>query len=164
MEQTLAVAECFQDWNCHHGCGTTGTIGKREYGISCLPSLLFIQLKRFVVTKNGVVKNQTVVDLTNGELVLGGMRYVLIGIAHHAGSMSSGHYTATIKVNERWKTCNDSRVMDAGEVQKKSRTAYLLVYKRISESMVSSDQGCLAPSLLLSIQCNGINRPKCWGG
>ena len=147
MEQTLAVAECFQDWNCHHGCGTTGTIGKREYGISCLPSLLFIQLKRFVVTKNGVVKNQTVVDLTNGELVLGGMRYVLIGIAHHAGSMSSGHYTATIKVNERWKTCNDSRVMDAGEVQKKSRTAYLLVYKRISESMVSSDQGCLAPSL-----------------
>ena len=75
VEQTFAEAECIQDWNCHHGCGTLGTIGKREYGISCLPSMLFIQLKRFVVTKNGVFKNRNVVDLSNGVLVLGGMRY-----------------------------------------------------------------------------------------
>ena len=113
--------------------------------------MLFIQLKRFVVTKNGVVKNRNVVDLSNGVLVLGGMRYALIGIVHHAGSLSSGHYTATIKVNERWKTCNDATVMDAGEAQRKSGTAYLLIYKCISESMVSSDQGCLAPSLPNSI-------------
>ena len=78
--------------------------------------MLFIQLKRFVVTKNGVVKNRTVVDLLNGVLVLGGIRYALIGIVHHAGSLSSGHYTATIKVNERWKTCKDTLVMDAVEV------------------------------------------------
>ena len=151
VEQTFAEAESIEDWNCHHGCGTLGTTGKREYGISCLPSLLFIQLKRFVVTKNGVVKNRAVVDLSNCELVLGGMRYALVGIVHHAGSLSSGHYTATIKVNGRWKTCNDTRVMDAGEVQRKSGTAYLLTYLRVSESMVSSDQGCLAPSLPNSI-------------
>ena len=89
-------------------------------------------------------------DLQNGKLQLGGTDYHLRGVVHHIGSMNSGHYTAEIEVNGRWKSCDDSRVKDvSGKNQKYSKTAYILLYEqeKDSEFMVSPDQGCLAPSL-----------------
>jgi ubiquitin C-terminal hydrolase len=98
------------------------------------------------------MKLHSVIDLQNGELCLGGTMYHLSGVVHHIGSMNGGHYSASIKVNGRWKTCNDSRVKDdGGKNPKYSKTAYILLYEQVqvSESMVSPDQGCLAHSLPL---------------
>ncbi len=103
------------------------------------PELLVVHLKRFLPTDRGYfVKDCTVVArLYEGTL------YQLIGMVNHSGSMNCGHYTANIKVNDRWKLCNDSRVADHNSMGQKSKSAYLLFYI-VSESMVSLDHGGLA--------------------
>ena len=120
-----------EDWSCEAGCGATNTSGRRELYLSQLPDTLIIQLKRFIVTSQGFSKKQTSIDLQEGRLEVRSTQYRLVGVVNHVGSLDSGHYTASIKVNNRWKKCNDSRVRDDCRMEQKSRAAYLLFYERV---------------------------------
>ena len=57
--------------------------------------------------------------------------YILYGIGNHLGDMNFGHYYAYIKLDgEGWFEYNDSRVNRNSEVEKSSRSAYVLFYKK----------------------------------
>ena len=59
------------------------------------------------------------------------VKYNLIGIGNHSGSLSFGHYYAYVKINEKWYEFNDSRCYPLGNIREGSETAYVLFYKRI---------------------------------
>ena len=61
------------------------------------------------------------------------MNYDLVGVSHHSGSLSFGHYTATCKnpLDDKWYDYNDSHVslvQENSEIVNSS--AYVLYYKR----------------------------------
>ena len=59
------------------------------------------------------------------------MSFQLVATVDHSGSMTSGHYTVNVKLNGRWKTCNDRRIYDDPNMTLKSKGAYLLFYEKI---------------------------------
>ena len=133
VEESFSEEIVTEFWNCHEGCGAVNTCGKRQPGLSHLPSLLVIQLRRFTPSLYGYQKNQATVDLQDGFLMINGTQFQLTGVVNHIGSMDSGHYTASIRVNNRWKCCNDQRVKDDGALRRKSSAPYILFYERTSE-------------------------------
>ena len=104
---------------------------KKETELLTLPRLLTIQLKRFRATASGYVKDNSVVILPRGELRLRNVSFRVVATVDHSGSMISGHYTANVKLNGRWKTCNDRRIYDDPNMTLKSKGAYLLFYEKI---------------------------------
>ncbi len=86
-----------------------------------LPQVLLIHLKRFnhknTRFKNliGVEKIDLKVKLEEFE-VIGGIKYELIGVVNHFGSMSFGHYTAYVKKDE-WMKYDDESVYKRCEDQ-----------------------------------------------
>jgi len=54
--------------------------------------------------------------------------YDLKAVIYHMGSLYYGHYTATIRLGERWFSCDDERVTKVSEPQ--TENAYLLFYEK----------------------------------
>ena len=60
------------------------------------------------------------------EFEIGNDRYCIIAKVNHLdGAMSSGHYTADIKVG-KWKHCDDRRVTEMRAMAEISKEAYLV--------------------------------------
>jgi len=58
--------------------------------------------------------------------------YDLVGVVNHMGTMSYGHYTASVRHPDQrdvWRKADDSHVRDIPEKQAKSEYAYLLFYQ-----------------------------------
>ena len=62
------------------------------------------------------------------------MLYDLVGIVHHSGTLSRGHYVAHVCEGGRWFLCDDASVTEATEAEvaatAQTATPYLLFYVR----------------------------------
>ena len=56
--------------------------------------------------------------------------YDLVGTINHLGSIKSGHYTANIKIKDKWCLINDDNITLGKEEDIISKDAYILIYKR----------------------------------
>ena len=61
--------------------------------------------------------------------------YQLIGIVNHTGTISRGHYTSLIKINNKWVECNDDILHYADYLNKGNsftdNTSAILFYQKI---------------------------------
>lgn len=128
------------------------------------PKVLAIQLKRFsqlgyrgrLGKMTGHVEFGLKLDLTNfvsrdfatdegAEREIGGIEYILTGIAVHCGSLSGGHYVSYVSdgvLDENrgaWYLCDDSRISKSSEKDVLGSEAYLLFYERIDNNLVASN-------------------------
>jgi ubiquitin C-terminal hydrolase len=113
------------------------------------PNILIIQLKRFKIKstnaiigmlKNGKNESKIEYPITGLDLrnyVVGddsSQIYDLIGISQHFGSLSSGHYTALCKNQNKWYEFDDECVNLYPENKVVNSSAYLLFYRRRNEN------------------------------
>ena len=99
------------------------------------PKVLILQLKRFLV--DGFRKERLNTEISYPEeLNLKTFKspkcdtfpkYILNGISHHIGSLTSGHYISECREDNRWYCFDDSRAYVI-ETPSRSSTAYLLFY------------------------------------
>ena len=88
-----------------------------------------MQLKRIKPTEQGFIKDKTPVRLPK-DTMIGKVKYELFGVVNHSGtSMHNGHYTANVKLESRWKVCDDLKVYD-NILPICSKEAYLLFFER----------------------------------
>ena len=110
--------------------------------IQYLSEYLFIQLKRFQYTQNGVRKVFDIVEypenLDLSEFVDVSVdkhhrKYNLDGMVLHQGGPDSGHYHSYQKHNNEWYKFNDENItkITNNEQILNIRDVYLLVYKKI---------------------------------
>ncbi|KAG8006111.1 Ubiquitin carboxyl-terminal hydrolase 21 [Nibea albiflora] len=119
---------------------------KSDATIKCVikhhPDVLMLLLKRFEFNYSYMtyVKINRTVVVPFTLQIPENQTYELYAVVDHFGDLRSGHYTATIKDDERWYTFDDSRVTlsDYQPFQEdnfeKSCSAYLLFYRKISVS------------------------------
>uniref|UniRef100_A0A8P4KCZ9 USP domain-containing protein n=2 Tax=Dicentrarchus labrax TaxID=13489 RepID=A0A8P4KCZ9_DICLA len=99
------------------------------------PEVLMLLLKRFEFSYCYMtyVKINCIVDVPCILQIPENQTYELYAVVDHVGDHRSGHYTATIKDDERWYNFNDSRV-SLSDYQSSnletSSSAYLLFYRR----------------------------------
>ncbi|KAA0720709.1 Ubiquitin carboxyl-terminal hydrolase nonstop [Triplophysa tibetana] len=134
--------ECYCDW-CMKKQPTT-----HQLKLVSLPSVLCIHLKRFrnygTTRKlhNRVTFPETLhMNTFNGQSENAKEYYSLYAVIVHIGSAFSGHYTAYIRhsLDQKWFYADDSNVQQATwehvqETYKGGKTAYLLLYRKMSEN------------------------------
>lgn len=139
-------------WNCPR-CKKPRRATKK-LSLSRLPPILVVHLKRF--TYKGPVTNKistpvhfptTGLDLSNymppplppgtsaqgipaSESQRPPYLYDLYAVTHHFGSLTSGHYTASIKNQSAWQYCDDSRIAPGDPNQLQSASPYVLFFRR----------------------------------
>lgn len=135
--------EKIENYNCEH-CKEKRTITKTSR-LWRLPSILFIQLKRFQILMNGrIVKNTTDTEIpmsidlssycddTMNTTETISKKYKLRGFSNHMGSLNGGHYTANclcLVDNETWYEFDDSRVSRNTNKIIDTSNAYILMYE-----------------------------------
>ncbi|XP_027067090.2 ubiquitin carboxyl-terminal hydrolase 8 isoform X2 [Coffea arabica] len=111
-----------------------------------LPEILVIHLKRFSYNRYFRNKLETFVDFPINDFDLSNYmahknihmshHYMLYAVSNHQGGMGSGHYTAFIQHGQnRWYEFDDSNVFHISEEQIKTSSAYVLFYRRISDTV-----------------------------
>lgn len=111
-----------------------------------LPEILVIHLKRFSYNRFSRNKLETFVDFPIDDFdlsnymahknILMSHHYMLYAVSNHQGGMGSGHYTAFIQHgHNRWYEFDDSNVFHISEEQIKTSSAYVLFYRRISDTV-----------------------------
>ncbi|WFC99965.1 ubiquitinyl hydrolase 1 [Malassezia yamatoensis] len=134
----------------------------KKLSLARLPPILVVHLKRF--TYKGPTTNKidtpihfptTGLDLSNymppalppGTAVRGipvsesqrpPYLYDLYAVTHHFGTLSSGHYTASIKNQNTWFYCDDSRITPDDPNRLQSKSPYVLFFRRRPHSIPSS--------------------------
>lgn len=109
------------------------------------PQILIVQLKRFKIRstnaimgmirngKNDSIVNYPIEGLQLQDFIVGPDNdavYDLFGINQHFGSLSSGHYTAFCKNQNKWYDFDDECVNRIDEKKIVNNAAYLLFYRR----------------------------------
>uniref|UniRef100_A0A4W6CN72 USP domain-containing protein n=1 Tax=Lates calcarifer TaxID=8187 RepID=A0A4W6CN72_LATCA len=127
---------------------------KQDADIDCEmtqnPEILTLLLKRFTFDYKWdcYIKLHCEVDVPQ-TLHIENCEYDLYALVHHFGNLSGGHYTAEIKSFEtgEWYHFNDDTVdrvrqplFRSGNTSAKSRTAYLLMYRRVSTHPEKTDE------------------------
>ena len=59
-----------------------------------------------------------------------GRNYELKRGMHHLGSLILGHYTAEVKIKERWWNCNDAMLKSMEEGKVVAEAAYIHLHKQ----------------------------------
>ncbi|KAI1715418.1 ubiquitin carboxyl-terminal hydrolase domain-containing protein [Ditylenchus destructor] len=109
-----------------------------------LPDILIVHLKRFQYTRYSREKIDSEIVIPTRNLDMtdkvanpdhGSLKYKLIAVSNHIGSLGSGHYTAKAwnASLSRWCEFNDSSAYNMGQdmpEQLTSREAYILFYRR----------------------------------
>jgi len=90
-----------------------------------LPNILIIVLKRY--SENGTkilsdVKYDKILSIRLDNEV---KKYHLTSIINHYGNLYNGHYTASIKLNEKWYNVDDNNININTEYD---NNAYILFY------------------------------------
>ena len=113
------------------------------------PNILIVQLKRFKIKSTNTImgmlkngKNESRIDypihgLDLKNYVVGedsSQIYDLIAISQHFGNMSSGHYTALCKNQNKWYEFDDESVNNCPENKVVNSSAYLLFYRKRNEN------------------------------
>ncbi|KMT11558.1 hypothetical protein BVRB_5g108750 [Beta vulgaris subsp. vulgaris] len=109
-----------------------------------LPEILVVHLKRFSYSRILKNKLETYVDFPIDNLDLTGFLahesgpglncYRLYAICNHYGGMGGGHYTALVYHVKRWYEFNDRLVEQVREENIRTAAAYVLFYRRISDT------------------------------
>ncbi|KAH9616498.1 hypothetical protein KSS87_021657 [Heliosperma pusillum] len=109
-----------------------------------LPEILVVHLKRFSYSRFLKNKLETFVDFPIDKLDLAGFLahknsqhldcYRLFAVSNHYGGLGGGHYTALVYHGSRWYEFNDSLVEPIREGDVKTSAAYVLFYRRISDT------------------------------
>ncbi|XP_014834842.1 PREDICTED: ubiquitin carboxyl-terminal hydrolase 47-like [Poecilia mexicana] len=119
---------------CKYKCDTT-----IKYKLKHHPEILILLLKRFEYNyhRMSYSKDSRAVDVCYTIDLPENQTYELYALVEHVGSLTGGHYTATIKPEDedRWYKFNDSSVTLVGKqtFQKKferSQSAHLLFYRK----------------------------------
>ncbi|KAI9342843.1 hypothetical protein BDR26DRAFT_259752 [Obelidium mucronatum] len=130
-------------WNCSKCKVKRRT--RKTMTIAKLPPILLIHLKRFYYQGPFKSKLETYVDFPLASMDLG--RYVAAGgsaaapgsqvydlyaVSNHTGTLTGGHYTATVHNNSKkaWYNFSDTRVGVCDVNGLKSNSAYILFYVR----------------------------------
>jgi ubiquitin C-terminal hydrolase len=115
----------------------------KQIVIRSLPQVLIVQIKRFLQSARG--RLEKISESVDVPLVLnmmpyvqrgspaaesGQVYYVLFGASEHSGSLSGGHYTATVNTGKDWYHCSDTCISRATVQRALSGSAYLLFYER----------------------------------
>ncbi|XP_029969861.1 ubl carboxyl-terminal hydrolase 18-like [Salarias fasciatus] len=133
------------------------TPSKQGLQLLSLPRVLCVHLKRFRNTRGDLHKlnckltfpetfdfSEAVSDALAATFTQDERSYVLYAVVVHSGATSCGHYTAYVRHSgdNSWYYADDSHVQKASweEVQttyggKNSNTAYMLMYRRLSEQV-----------------------------
>ena len=91
-----------------------------------LPKIFLIHLVRF---NADLGKNSSLIRFSCNERFKNS-NYDLVGTINHLGSIKSGHYTANIKIKDKWCLINDDNITLGKEEDIISKDAYILIYKR----------------------------------
>ncbi|GLB41634.1 putative peptidase C19 family protein [Lyophyllum shimeji] len=132
----------------------------KTLSLARLPPILLIHLKRFATNSTTSNKIDTFVDFPMKALDLTNYmppplpqavdrrnpgiptsledprtqmppyRYDLYGVTNHSGTLTQGHYTATIASRGGWVNCDDSVITPTDPKSVVSEKAYVLFYKR----------------------------------
>jgi ubiquitin C-terminal hydrolase len=89
---------------------------QKKIEIKEYPALLLISFKRFTNQNNKLDSIITIQPFLN---------YELIAICNHMGNTRSGHYTATVKMNQ-WYECNDDQIYPSSI----TNHAYCLLFRK----------------------------------
>ena len=106
----------------------------KQLEIYRVPKILIIHLKRFRSIGFHREKLNLPIrfpreDLDISRFVMGENpeKYDLYAVSNHFGSLSGGHYTATVHNGGRWYDCDDSHITETKDVSETS--AYVLFYR-----------------------------------
>ena len=109
----------------------------KNYEINRLPYVLILSLKRFKYNENNNFKLRQLITYPIFDFELKDKKYDLFGVINHYGGINSGHYTCTIKHNDKWITCDDRKVYEIEQERVMSSNAYILFY--ISKESINSN-------------------------
>jgi ubiquitin carboxyl-terminal hydrolase 8 len=101
-------------------------VSERKISISILPRVLIITLKRYTDTGTKIlsdVKYDQEIYIRINETI---KKYNLTSVVHHFGNLYDGHYTSSIKINEKWYNIDDSSISE--DHSKDNSSAYILFY------------------------------------
>lgn len=108
------------------GCGGPQAFSKKM-GLRSLPMYLIIQLKRFQYADGLCVKIGTLVEYPLDGVVVGDVRYRVVGTCNHDSDTvtSWGHYVSYVR-RDGWYLCNDQRIERVDRVDKEHTYALFL--------------------------------------
>ena len=127
------IVECLQnsireekvDWNCPL-CKVV-RVARKVWKLETIPNLLVLHLKRFQFAEGVYRKIKAEVQLPPTFQVEQEKFRISAVVNHHGLSMSSGHYTADVKVDRfNWMRCNDSKVRFSKGLKRSTTEAYLV--------------------------------------
>jgi hypothetical protein len=130
--------ECNTLYDCLNRLGYDENDIKIKIKILELPKYLFISLKRFVVTDNGILKNNKDIEIPL-ELELTN-KYILRGFVMHVGNIFGGHYYSycnrNIDSQQKWFILNDNHIntVNFDDIQHELRQSYILLYELLFSS------------------------------
>ena len=109
-----------------------------EHSFTQVGKYLIIQLKRFVVHEDSVIKDVQKVHCTSklsvpfvdNEVTLN-KKYDLLATVNHTGTLDRGHYTCFIRPSKstKWYFCNDSAVLPASEGSLNTTSSYIFFFE-----------------------------------
>ena len=82
----------------------------KNYEINKLPYVLILSLKRFKYNENNNFKLKQLITYPLDNFQLKDKKYNLFGVVYHYGSINSGHYICSIRLNKKWIVCDDNSV------------------------------------------------------
>lgn len=148
MKLSNMLVEYFkaEDINCEYKCDSC----KRKTSITkyteicVLPPVIVFHVKRFdgrYGKHNGSIEFKDTIEMKSftsddfdhqsKDSFDSTTKYELIAVAEHiGGSINSGHYIAYGRRNDKWYRFNDSSVSLSDEEEARSRSAYMIFYKR----------------------------------
>ena len=109
----------------------------KYYEINKLPYILILSLKRFKYNENNNFKLKQLITYPIKDFELKNKKYDLFGVVYHYGSINSGHYICSIKLNNKWIICDDRNVYEIGEEKVMNSNAYILFY--ISKDSINNN-------------------------
>ena len=120
--------------NVDYPCTCGSNKSTRTMKIAELPSVLILQIKRFVHEKGSQwpIKNHTVVEYPK-NLAVGKQQYELYAYIKHIGIFGGGHYQAVCKqdITDKWFCYDDHKAAEIKiDSPEKSSQAYILFYRK----------------------------------
>jgi ubiquitin C-terminal hydrolase len=142
---------------CRH-CGNASDTNDKMQQLINAPQMLLINIARFKIDEGIASKNESPLSIPLTLKNLGNLSseetnkysYQLTGVVHHSGTLTGGHYTASVRMNDgTWLYCNDSIITKKDtrafekemQEQNGSFKAVVLVYSRIAPLKVGGKQG-----------------------
>lgn len=98
-----------------------------------LPKSLFIHFNRFSVTKHGIRKDKSNIEITPILSFGNEKKYRLNSIICHSGNHEGGHYYTISYINKKWFEFNDSHVyqIDNFNIENYFSLCYIILYEYI---------------------------------